>query len=294
MSVKAYAPLGDPTTEYLGPGALYFNFGEAGEAVVGVSKAGGSFTDGAVFRRREGDGDIAAVKNAIDLVRLDPKLIINLLKIDKTNLVKYFAGMALVDTHATYSKVTRKLDLTSSYITNVAYVCQNRDGNDIIYLLPIAIGDGVLEAAFTKDEEIVAKVQFTGCIDPSTFVKTDPDTYPYQIWLVKDGDVAAPTVVVSPLDTATDVAVAADITWTFNEEIDKSCVKASNFFLMKADGTAVAGALTVNTGGTVVTFNPTSNMAANTDHVAICTTAVKDLVGNALAAISVSNFKTIA
>jgi len=185
MSVKANAPLGVPTTEYLGPGAIYFNYGEVDEAVVGATKKGGEFNDGVEFKQREADGDLGPVKGAIDLIKLAPVLKINALKIDKTNLQKFFAGMSLVDTDATYSKLTRMVDLSNSYITNVAYVGQNRSGQDIVIILYNVLGDGTLVIAFTKNEDIVPEVKFSGTFDPATFVRTDPDTYPYQVWLQK-------------------------------------------------------------------------------------------------------------
>ena len=105
-------------------------------------------------------------------------------------------------------------------------------------------------------------------------------------------DITPPTVTVSPLDGATNVVVSANIEWTFSEAINPACVTSRNFLLIKADGTVVAGALSVNGAGTVVTFNPTSNLAAGADYIAIATTGIRDLAGNALAAPEVMNFGT--
>jgi hypothetical protein len=292
MSTAAYAPLGSPTTEYLGAGAIYFDYGLVTEAVIGATKGGSNFTDNLEVREREADGDYTPVKNAIDITKIRPELTVNALKLDKTNLVKYFGGMALDDTDSTYSKLTRTLDMSSSYITNVAFVGQNRAGLDIIIILYNAIGLNALVTAITKDEEIVPEVIFTGTADPDTFDRDDKDTYPYQVWFEKAADTTAPTVTVVPVDAATSVSVDTTVVWTFNEAIKKSGVKAANFFLMEADGTAVDGALTVNAAGTEVTFTPTSSLTASTAHIAICTTNVTDLAGNALAAIEVTNFTT--
>ena len=294
FGADARAPLGSPSTEYLGAGAVYFDYGELTELCVGVTKGGSSFTDNAEFRMREADGDYSAIKGAIDMTKFMAELTIKALKIDKVNLVKYFAGMSLDDSDGTYSKLTRKLDLSSSYITNVAWVGQNRAGLDIVIILYDAIGLGAFAAATEKDIEIAPEVKLTATIDPDTFIVTDASTYPYQIWLQKVADVAAPTVTVVPADTATDVAVAATVVWTFNEAIKKSAVKAANFFLIKADGTAVAGALTINAAGLVVTFTPTSVLANATAYIAVATTGITDLAGNALAANDISNFTTIA
>lgn len=105
-------------------------------------------------------------------------------------------------------------------------------------------------------------------------------------------DTTAPTVAVSPVDAATGVAVDANIVWTFSEAIQASDVIGANFFVIKSDGSAVAGALSIGTNNTVVTFNPTSNLGAASDYIAIATTNVKNLAGIALAANSVTNFQT--
>ena len=107
-------------------------------------------------------------------------------------------------------------------------------------------------------------------------------------------DTTPPTVTVSPVDGATNVSVSANIVWTFSEAINTACVTTRNFLVIKSDGTVVAGALSVNGLGTIVTFDPTVNLAAASDYIAIATTNVRDLAGNALAAASVVNFTTAA
>lgn len=106
-------------------------------------------------------------------------------------------------------------------------------------------------------------------------------------------DTTAPTVTMSPLDGATGVVVSANITWTFDEPIRSEDVTSRNFYVYKADGAggAVAGALTVDAANRVVTFNPTSNLAAATAYVAVCN-YVRDTAGNALAAREWTNFTT--
>ena len=50
MSNKAFQGGGQPDNEFLGPGAVYFNYGETNEILIGVTKGGNEFTDGAEFR----------------------------------------------------------------------------------------------------------------------------------------------------------------------------------------------------------------------------------------------------
>jgi hypothetical protein len=93
-------------------------------------------------------------------------------------------------------------------------------------------------------------------------------------------------------DGASGISVATTFIWTFSEAIMASLMLGSNMFLMKADGTPVVGVLSINTLHTIVTFTPSTPLSAATDYIAICTTNIKDLAGNALAANSVVNFQT--
>lgn len=105
-------------------------------------------------------------------------------------------------------------------------------------------------------------------------------------------DTTAPTVTVVPADGATGQATSVDIVWTFDEAIQPAFATGAYFTVTKADGTAVAGAVTINAANTIVTFNPTSALDASSTYIAIASSAIKDLSGNALAANSVTNFAT--
>ena len=109
---------------------------------------------------------------------------------------------------------------------------------------------------------------------------------------IADADTTAPTVTCVPADGATAVAVDADIVLTFSEAIAVSTlVVGSSLVIAKDDGTVVAGTGAWNTAHTVYTFTPTSNLSGN--YNVNVTTAVKDLSGNALAAVNIFNFATV-
>lgn len=106
-------------------------------------------------------------------------------------------------------------------------------------------------------------------------------------------DTTPPTVTTTPADAAANVPDNSYFVWTFNEAIQASCVTSANFFLMKgSDGTLVNGTLSLSGDQKTVTFTPTGALAATTAYIAVATTNVKDLAGNALAANSVTNFTT--
>ncbi len=105
-------------------------------------------------------------------------------------------------------------------------------------------------------------------------------------------DTTAPTVTsVSPADASTGAAVTSNVLITFSEAMDPATITTANFTLMNGT-TAVSGV--VSHLGNVTTFNPISDLTANTIYVAKVTKAAKDLAGNALAADKTWSFKTVA
>ncbi|MHC1731972.1 MAG: major tail protein [Bacteroidales bacterium] len=102
-------------------------------------------------------------------------------------------------------------------------------------------------------------------------------------------DLVAPTVTTSPLDGASGVLGTANIVFTFDKAIQPSCITPANFFIMKADGTAVAAALSIGTDNTVVTLDPTALLGAGS-YIAVATTNVKSIAGVSLSTNCVVNF----
>jgi phi13 family phage major tail protein len=133
-----------------------------------------------------------------------------------------------------------------------------------------------------------------GIVKRST-TATTPDAV-YNAWYTAVyntvSDTTPPTVTVSPVDGASAVAVSSNVVWTFSEAIRESDVTDANFFVVSDMGVEVTGALSINADKTIVTFNPTANLAALTDYTATVTKNVKDLAGNPLAQNSVTNFTT--
>ena len=103
-------------------------------------------------------------------------------------------------------------------------------------------------------------------------------------------DTTAPTVSSTiSADLATDVPINRNITGTFNEEMDAATITTATFTLTQG-GTPVPG--TVTYSGTVASFSPTSDLAANTLFTAKITIGATDLAGNALAVDRTWSFTT--
>jgi hypothetical protein len=93
----------------------------------------------------------------------------------------------------------------------------------------------------------------------------------------------------APLNAAIGVALNANITATFSEEMDAATITTTTFALAQG-ATSVPGAVTYS--GTTAVFNPTANLAVSTLYTATITTEVTDLAGNALAATKTWSFTT--
>jgi len=105
-------------------------------------------------------------------------------------------------------------------------------------------------------------------------------------------DTVAPTVsATNPIDGATGVAI---MTASFNEAMNASTMSTATFTLNGPGPTPVLGIVTYNASNYIVTFTPTSALAANTSYTAMITTGAKDVAGNALASNHVWTFTTSA
>jgi subtilisin len=96
-------------------------------------------------------------------------------------------------------------------------------------------------------------------------------------------DTTAPEVAsVSPADGATGVAATANVSVTFSEAMDKAATQGAFSLVRAADGSTVTG--TFSWAGDTMTFDPSSDLAADASYVAKLTTAAKDSAGNAVTA----------
>lgn len=95
--------------------------------------------------------------------------------------------------------------------------------------------------------------------------------------------------IIAPSCGATGVALNQKINATFNEAMDSSTVTIATFTLAGPSGTPVPGTVSYVRATNIVTFTPTSNLAASTTYTYTIkggTTGMKDMGGNAL----VNNF----
>jgi len=109
-------------------------------------------------------------------------------------------------------------------------------------------------------------------------------------------DTTLPTVTsTSPANLATGVAINQSITSTFSEAMDPTTITPTTFTVMQGI-TPIPGTVTNVSGGvgggSVATFNPTSDFPPSTVVTVTITKGVTDLAGNALAADKTWSFTT--
>ncbi|MCT4565869.1 MAG: hypothetical protein N4A68_16350 [Maledivibacter sp.] len=181
MTTKAQSKIADPGNKYLGAGAVYFNFGESDEMIIGATKGGSSFNANREFMSVEQDGAYGEVKGLRRKIKVSPQLLVNTLELHKDNITKFFGGTDLEDSNEKYYSITERINLKDEdYIKNVAFVGENQRGEDMVIILHNALGDGNIEMAIEHESDIVPQVQFTAHYDPQ-----NPKKAPYEIRLPK-------------------------------------------------------------------------------------------------------------
>src|SRR5919107_2408059 len=101
-----------------------------------------------------------------------------------------------------------------------------------------------------------------------------------------------PTVVsTNPADGANNVAASSNVVATFSEAMNPSTVTTSTFTLVPTSGgTPVPATVTMGSGNTVATLNPTANLAAGVSYTARIAGTVTDAAGAPMGADKVWTF----
>jgi methionine-rich copper-binding protein CopC len=111
-----------------------------------------------------------------------------------------------------------------------------------------------------------------------------------------EGTVAAdspPSVdTTNPVSSGTAVAINNSVIATFNEAMASSSLTSESFTVQGASEVAMVGVVSLDAMSNTATFNPTSNLTANTVYTATLTTSVKSASGLALASNYVWTFTT--
>jgi len=116
------------------------------------------------------------------------------------------------------------------------------------------------------------------------------------VWTFMTGagtDSTAPTVTsTNPALAAPSVGIDASVNATFSKAMNSSTLNAATFTVTGPGATVVSGKVSYDVADNIVTFTPTSALAASTTFTATITTGALDLAGNALASNFVWTFTT--
>jgi hypothetical protein len=151
-------------------------------------------------------------------------------------------------------------------------------------------------ATFTPAATLPINTLFTATITTAaTDAAGDPLAANY-VWSFRTGTAATQPTVIStvPANGATSVPINQTITATFSVAMNPATVSGATFTLQAPGGVAITGAVTYLPAGSVATFTPAANLAANTLYTATITTGAMNLSGSALATNYVWTFTTAA
>ncbi len=269
-------------------GIVYINYDEVGERQLAPTRGGGTFSVTKNIRDIEYDGRRGKTKGMQVIDEVNAMMSVPLLCASMDNL-------ALAMPWATYSN--GKLSAKSSdfgVIQEGAYLSN-------ITMFAKVVGGGykkitLYNAMTENDFSLAAAPKSEGVITLEVHAHWDAEDDTADLYDIEDvegigADTTGPNITTDPADAETGVSVSTNLTATFDEDIRQSDIRSDNFTLIKAsDGTEVAGTLTYSPATKTATFDPTSNLAANTDYIWIIAN-VRDLAGNKITK-TVVNFKT--
>lgn len=158
-------------------GAVFVNYGEPDERLLGATSGGNSFTVEQEIRVIEIDGVRGPLKGARRIVSVSPRLTVNLLEMTAENIALALAGSSITD-ETDHDSITREGSIVAAdYVKNVALVGDISGTSDpIVIIVENALSDGEFSIEATDREEATVELQFTGHFDPA-----DLDHEPWEI-----------------------------------------------------------------------------------------------------------------
>lgn len=167
---------------FVDAGAVYLNYGETEERLLGATNDGNTFSIEQDIREIEVDGARGPVKGLRRIIEVRAQIVANLLELTAENLKTALAGSTMEDypdgEEKTHDKISRKLTVSDTdYIGNVALVGEISGSQEpVICIVKNAIADGNFNIDTVDKEEAGLEITFTGHFDPA-----DMDEEPWEI-----------------------------------------------------------------------------------------------------------------
>ena len=269
-------------------GLVYINYGGTGEKQLAPTRGGGTFTVTKNIREIEYDGRKGKTKGMQVVDEINAMLSVPLLDTSMENLALAMPWATYSDGKLSAESGNLGVIQDSAYLSNVTLFAKVIGGR----YKKITLYNAMTE----NDFSLAAAPKAEGVVTLEVHAHWDAEDDTADLYDIEDvgtisADTTGPTVTADPDDAETGVAVSSNLTATFSEDIRQGDIRNDNFTLIKAsDGTEVSGTLTYSAATKTATFDPTSNLDANTDYIWIIAN-VRDLAGNKMAK-KVVNFKT--
>ena len=162
-------------------GAVYANYGETEERVLGATREGATFTIEQDVREIPIDGVRGPLKGARRIIEENARITVNLLEMTAENFAMALIGSTVTqDAEAPPNDIIQRAIAfpdDSAYMVNVALVGRRRDtGQGVIFILKNAMAEGNFEIETADDDEASLEVTFAAHFDPA-----DVETSPWEI-----------------------------------------------------------------------------------------------------------------
>lgn len=171
-------------------GAVYVNFGEVDERLLGATRDGNTFAIEVEMREMDIDGVRQAVKGTKRVTSVAASVTCNLLELSAENLALSLTGSTLGewketgDPAFTHDTIRRSREIGSmDYVKNIAIVGKvNNTGENFIGIIYNALASGGLELSLEDENEAAVELTFTAHIDPDDI--EDNGTY-LEAWEIR-------------------------------------------------------------------------------------------------------------
>jgi len=162
-------------------GAVYKDYGESGEVLIGATRGGNSFSVETEYREMVVDGAKGPVKGSRRITRVVAKLTANIIEFSPDVWQLMFPGSSQADyplVSPTHTQITRALTISNDdYPVNIALVGQVSGSNDpIVCIIDNPLADSNVEVGMADNDEGVVALTFTAHFDPD-----DLDDEPWEI-----------------------------------------------------------------------------------------------------------------
>ena len=153
-----------------------------GTIPLGLTRGGGTFVVEREYREIEADCDRGPVKGRIVIDREVPKLTVNALELfSAEEITKYYPGLDLDQSGATYDEVTGTLTIVAGDYNDVKWAGKTKDGQSLTVEIDDAINMENLEWAFEDKKRSRSQLWgFTG-----TYAEATRTTPPWRVQLGK-------------------------------------------------------------------------------------------------------------